>query len=95
MAIDVAHMFRREQLSDEALLAIGAHGTLTTPVDKDPTHLANLLCKELGQETLSLADLEQRLLQDALSAAGGNVAKAARSLGLTRAQLAYRLQRVA
>jgi transcriptional regulator with GAF, ATPase, and Fis domain len=95
MAIDVAHMFRREQLSDEALLAIGAHGTLTTPVDKDPTHLANLLRKELGQETLSLADLERRLLQDALSAAGGNVAKAARSLGLTRAQLAYRLQRVA
>ena len=92
-AIDVAHMFRREQLSDEALLIIGAHGTLTMPVDKDPAHLANLLCKELGQEALSLTDLEQRLLQDALAAANGNVARAARSLGLSRAQFAYRLQR--
>jgi transcriptional regulator with GAF, ATPase, and Fis domain len=92
-AIDVAHMFRREQLSDEALLAIGAHGTLQTPVSNDPGHLSSLLCKELGRPSLSLAELEQRLLQDALSAAHGNVAAAARSLGLSRAQYAYRLQR--
>ena len=46
----------------------------------------------LGAETLPLAALEDRLLREAVEAAGGNLAAAARRLGLTRAQLAYRLE---
>ena len=34
--IDVAHMFRREQLSAETLLAIGAQGTLTADAPATP-----------------------------------------------------------
>jgi two-component system, NtrC family, response regulator HydG len=93
VAIDVAHLFRREQLSDEALLAIGASGNLATPVQHDPQRLSDLLRQELGGDTLSMAGLERRLLRDALEAANGNMAAAARQLGLSRAQFAYRLER--
>lgn len=95
-AIDVAHMFRREQLSDEALLAIGAHGMLTTPKDGDaPQRLLDLLSSTLGRDgsNFSLHELERRLLDEAEAAESGNLAAAARRLGLTRAQFAYRLER--
>jgi transcriptional regulator with GAF, ATPase, and Fis domain len=98
-AIDVAHMFRREQLSDEALLAIGAHGTLTAARDDgsaEPMRLLDVLSGALngsaGGDSLSLAELERRLLQEAADAENGNLAAAARRLGLTRAQFAYRLK---
>jgi transcriptional regulator with GAF, ATPase, and Fis domain len=43
---------------------------------------------------LSLDALEDALIQEAVHRAGGNLAGAARALGLTRPQLSYRLQRV-
>ena len=98
-AIDVAHMFRREQLSDEALLAIGAGGTLATPKDSgtDSRSLLELLSGALqgsgSDGRLSLEDLERRLLKEAERAENGNLAAAARRLGLTRAQFAYRLEK--
>ena len=91
-AIDVAHMFRREQLSDETLLAIGAQGTLTAPPTAQGASLLETLAPLLG-DTVALQEVEARLLKEAVSAANGNLAAAARRLGLTRAQLAYRLQR--
>lgn len=90
--IDVRHLFRREQLSDETLLAIGAGGGLMP--SQDAAGVPNLLQhlqQALGADTLALAELEGRLLREAVDAAGGNLSAAARSLGLTRAQLAYRL----
>jgi transcriptional regulator with GAF, ATPase, and Fis domain len=42
--------------------------------------------------TVSLPALEHRLMDEAVARAGGNLAAAARLLGLTRAQLAYRLK---
>jgi len=90
-AIDVVHMFRREQLSPETLLAIGAQGTLRAD-DAEPGTLLALLRRHVGEET-PLPVIEQRLLRDAVAGAGGNLAAAARTLGLTRAQLAYRLER--
>jgi transcriptional regulator with GAF, ATPase, and Fis domain len=43
---------------------------------------------------LSLDALEDALIQEAVHRAGGNLAAAARALGLTRPQLSYRVQRV-
>jgi len=99
-AIDVAHMFRREQLSDEALLAIGARGTLTAPTEEPgDARLLDLLADNLPGGTedrgISLPQLERRLLDEAATAAKGNVAAAARLLGLTRAQFAYRWEKTA
>jgi two-component system, NtrC family, response regulator HydG len=92
-AIDVAHLFRREQLSEEALLAIGAGGTLAPAQDRQRPALTDLLQRELGEGPLSLDDLERRLMLEAVDRTSGNLAAAARQLGLTRAQLAYRLRR--
>ena len=91
-AIDVAHMFRREQLSDETLLAIGAQGTLTAPPAAQSASLLETLAPLMG-DIVAMEEVEARLLKEAVSAANGNLSAAARRLGLTRAQLAYRLQR--
>jgi DNA-binding NtrC family response regulator len=49
---------------------------------------------EMLARGLSLDGLEDALIQEAVDRAGGNLAAAARALGLTRPQLSYRLQRV-
>jgi transcriptional regulator with AAA-type ATPase domain len=49
--------------------------------------------RDNGAAALSLPALEQRLLAEAVQRANGNLSSAARTLGITRAQLAYRLQR--
>ena len=48
-----------------------------------------------GGDSLSLDELERRLLKEAEQAEHGNLAAAARRLGLTRAQFAYRLEKSA
>ena len=90
--IDVRHMFRREQLSQETLLAIGAHGALASPAEASVPNLLNHLRQALGSETLALEQIELRLLREAVEAADGNLSAAARQLGMTRARLAYRLR---
>lgn len=92
----VAHMFRREELPAATLLAIGAQGTLTDTQAADAPAAPGRLLAMLQQgvaKGLTLPALEQRLLQDAVAAADGNLPAAARQLGITRAQLAYRLRR--
>jgi DNA-binding NtrC family response regulator len=48
---------------------------------------------ELQRRALTLDALENALIREAVARAGGNLAAAARALGLTRPQLSYRLQR--
>ncbi len=96
--VDVAHMFRSEQLSEETLLAINDHGSLA-PASQPPAPRSLLAAVSealhgQGQDIhLSLEALEERLLQEATALEQGNLAAAARRLGLSRAQLAYRLER--
>ncbi len=47
----------------------------------------------LQQQELSLPELEEQLLGLAVEKANGNLSGAARSLGLSRPQLAYRLKK--
>jgi transcriptional regulator with AAA-type ATPase domain len=51
------------------------------------------LAGTLHSEVLDLPALEARLLSEAAQAADGNLSAAARRLGLSRAQLSYRLER--
>ena len=46
-----------------------------------------------GANNLTLEEVEQRLITQALTASRGNVSKAARQLGITREALRYRLQK--
>ena len=54
--IDVRHMFRREQLSEETLLAIGAHGALARrSADDGVPNLLQHLQQALGREAAAAA----------------------------------------
>lgn len=91
--VDVHHMFKGEALSQQALLAIGQRGSLATPAE--PAGVPDLLShlqRTLGADQLALPQIERRLVREAVQACGGNLSAAARQLGLTRAQLAYRLE---
>ena len=104
--IDVPHMLRREQLRDAAMYSVDAAGTLSTQHEPaggqsaEPagehtgtaTASGSLLDRLAESGTVSLPALEHRLMDEAVARAGGNLAAAARLLGLTRAQLAYRLK---
>ena len=54
---------------------------------------ADNLLESVIQHGLSLEAIERDLLEKAVERAGGNLSAAARSLGLTRPQLAYRLKK--
>ncbi|MBA1148351.1 helix-turn-helix domain-containing protein, partial [Ectothiorhodospiraceae bacterium WFHF3C12] len=51
------------------------------------------LVDRLLSETESLEDLESSLIERAVERARGNLSQAARMLGMTRPQLAYRLKK--
>lgn len=77
-AKEIAAQFSR--LAD--MPAIGGKGSTT---------LSPLLDSLMESQTFSLPDFEQSVYAAALERAGGNLSAAARLLGLTRAQLAYRV----
>ena len=83
--IDVEHLFPTLQLDPEAV--VGADGRLAPPPCADVASIYD----ELQRRGLGLPRLERALLEEAVRRSGGNLAAAARSLGLTRAQLRYRL----
>jgi transcriptional regulator with PAS, ATPase and Fis domain len=72
------------------LVTLSATGELKQAM---PGDIDNLF-EELQKRGLSLDALEDALIQQAVERAGGNLSAAARSLGLTRPQLSYRLQKV-
>lgn len=61
-------------------------------LNKQQVTIEQLLQKLLA-EGVSLPDLEETILQKAVSLAKGNLAEAARMLGITRPQLSYRLKK--
>lgn len=48
----------------------------------------------MRQKGETLASIERVIVQAAVEATGGNVAQAARDLGLTRRQLAFKLEKM-
>ena len=62
-------------------------------LESAPPHSAGVLFDQVLAEGFGLESLEDALIQEAVQRAGGNLAAAARTLGLTRPQLSYRLQR--
>ena len=84
--IDVEHLF----FHPEPLA-----GEIETPNEQprnQPLSLSDLL-EQLKKSGLTFEQLEIKILNRAVDNAGGNLAKAARALGMTRPQLAYRLDK--
>ena len=100
--IDVPHMLRREQLREEGLYSLDNAGVLASgaagagEAESGTADVPALLDRLAGASgRLSLDAIEQQLMTEAVARAAGNLSAAARLLGLTRAQLAYRLKRTA
>jgi DNA-binding NtrC family response regulator/predicted hydrocarbon binding protein len=99
--IDLIHIFRNEEVSLDAIYSLGSEGELTSPdmVNAEEvkagerTYLDLVTGMDKEHPALTLEMLERRVIEEAVAHTKGNLAKAARMLGLTRAQLAYRLQK--
>lgn len=94
-AIDLVHLFRNEAMPT-APYGLDDQGGLST-TDLRPAHpdKPSALLETLGQldQGFSIDGLESRLINEALLQSAGNLAAAARLLGLSRAQFAYRLKK--
>ncbi len=91
--IDLCHLFTSGERVDPYVMEMGADGRLN---DMSPDGREGAVGDVIGRVLDSrtpLEELEERLLRAAVERAGGNLAEAARSLGLSRAQLAYRMKK--
>lgn len=91
--ISMASFFPSLSEPSHPLNIIGGRGQLceelpkSTPANTEPV-------ESLLVENFSLEQLEQQLIEEAMSQCSNNVSKAARKLGLTRPALAYRLKKI-
>jgi transcriptional regulator with GAF, ATPase, and Fis domain len=99
-SIDVGHLFISGEPGDQMLLSISETGSLADEVaaaaEQEEAGLFEILARVLGQKNtdhLDIDEVERSLMNLAVKEAGGNLSAAARKLGLTRAQLAYRLRK--
>ncbi len=104
--IDAPQLFTSGEQFNRKQFAVGPDGTLinTDPtrwlevesadpeIDRVSKHLNNLLNGIEDDSKVSLDDIETLLLKQAVTRAQGNVAAAARLLGITRPAMVYRLK---
>ncbi|HJW25092.1 MAG TPA: sigma-54-dependent Fis family transcriptional regulator [Rhodocyclaceae bacterium] len=88
--IETEHLFTHVGDAAQWETMVSDSGQLECPGDKSG---GQKLCDSILAAGLSLDALEAQLLQEAVSRSKGNLASAARLLGLTRPQLQYRLKR--
>ena len=99
--LDRSHLFATRGRTERKVLELGRAGELVAPHRETPTDTATAdALDEVGawlhgkEAALDLPATLDRLSLAALARAKGNVAKAARQLGLTRAQLDYRIKKI-
>lgn len=93
--IDLVHLFRDERLPEQGY-SIDRDGGLTAhPLSEPPAATLEPLLDTLTQrdQGFSIDGLEARLINEAMQQNAGNLAAAARTVGLSRAQFAYRLKK--
>jgi transcriptional regulator with PAS, ATPase and Fis domain len=91
--IDVHTLF--PTLADPGgMKAIDPSGHLHTPPAHQVASGPDALCEQLLNQEFKLDQFEARLIHTAMVKAEGNVTQAARLLGITRPQLAYRLDKL-
>ncbi len=84
--VELEHLFPRQP--DSVQTGLDAHGHLA----KLPSTHDDDLCARILDSGSSLEEIDSLVLDHAVSRAGGNLSEAARLLGMTRPQLAYRLK---
>lgn len=90
-ALDALHLFPEQAASAAATQTLEASGRLRT---QQPPAAGQALIGQLLSQPLDLQRLETQLIEEAVARSQGNLAGAARLLGLTRPQLSYRLNKI-
>ena len=99
--LDVGDFFEAEEELHPRYLMVNRHGELAPAGDSrdesstEPVSELDELVGRALESKIPLAGFEARLLEGAVARANGNLSLAAKSLGLTRPQLAYRLKKLA
>ncbi|MTJ81918.1 MAG: AAA domain-containing protein [Telmatospirillum sp.] len=97
--LDVGHLFPDDGGATPALLGIDRQGRCNPGTDDGgdrqdaPAGIAHLIDRALDDCT-PLEEIETMLIRAAVERSGGNLSLAARSLGMTRPQLAYRFSKL-
>lgn len=92
-AIDLRNLFLADQAKDIGdTYSLGDDGRVEPQFEL--TGLARRVFDGLKQGSAELAELEDEIFLLAVDDAQGNIAQAARNLGLTRRQLAFRLEKI-
>jgi DNA-binding NtrC family response regulator len=87
--IQVEDLFPNPEVNNGFDVSIGQSGTLETTTKNQ----SGALSDAFFSSKLSLEEIESMLLKEAVRRADGNYSSAARMLGMTRPQLAYRLKK--
>lgn len=97
--VELSHLFRTEKMPDELTFSIDGQGGLKatsahrkSEEDSSIFQQLNDFCSSDG--SLNLNSIESKILQEAVAKADGNLSQAAKLVGLTRPQLAYRLSKI-
>ena len=89
--VEISHLFSSPGADDEAQeFGLGLDGNL----DVNHWEAGKELCEAVFNGVMTLDQVEAMLIETAVDKARGNLSSASRMLGLTRAQLAYRLKRL-
>lgn len=92
--IDIDALFPTPPEPEQAHSVVDASGRLSLAPDAgDRSGENDALCEALLERGFSLEQFEERLIRAAMQKAAGNVSQAARLLDITRAQMAYRLEK--
>jgi DNA-binding NtrC family response regulator len=97
--IGLSHLFSSSQGALPATFGVDAHGQLASHSTAAPDNEDSLrerlapLLESAASGASALEAAEQTLIELALEQADGNLAQAARQLGISRRQLAYRLEK--
>ena len=89
-AIDLVHLFRNEPMPAEPY-GLDDQGSLSNTAQAPRSTLLDTL--DPLDQGVSIEGLESRLITEALQQSAGNLAAAARLVGLSRAQFAYRMKK--
>lgn len=95
-AIDLRHLFiGTNNVHVRRGLTLTCDGRVAEeqPVDGEPFSLSHMVGL-LRQNGATLTTIEDAIVRSAIDAAGGNVAQAARELGLSRRQLSYKVEKM-
>lgn len=94
-AIDLSHLFAPEDLQASMVLKLNSTGNLEQSQAPDTASRSDLgeVMETMLNDGISIEDFEHRLMEKAVELADGKLSRAARMLGITRPQLAYRLKK--